>query len=134
SRRHVLVKRGAREPVAILGHRKLIRRHPVLKFLAFAVGVPEAGPVRQGDMTGQHCICQHDYTLGARTLRYDPHAATALDSKCAAVRRVHPERARWILRTPLRIADDGVRGRRAPLACGEYERELGVARRMLLAK
>src|ERR1035437_4409372 len=133
-RRHVLVERRAREPVAILGHRKLIGRNPILKFLTFAVGVPQAGPVRQRDVTGQHCIGEHDYTLGARTLRYDAYAAAALDSKCGGVYRVHIERARGILWAPLRISDDGVRGRGAPLACGEHERELRVARRMLVDK
>ena len=54
--RHVLVPRGAGEPVAVLRRGQLVRRHAVEHAAAVVIGVGEAEPVRQRHVAGQQRV------------------------------------------------------------------------------
>src|SRR5215472_6630439 len=112
----MFVKRRSGEPIAILGSRELIGRDSVLEFLSFTIRIPKSGSVRERDMPGQHAIRYFDHRLCAAALGDNPHASTTLHAELRGVLGIHPQRTLGIFGSPLRVADDGVGGRRAPLA------------------
>src|SRR5262249_38956779 len=115
-RPHMLVKWRSGKPIAILAGRELIGRDAVLEFLSFTVRIPKSGSVRERDVPGQHAFGYFDHRLGAAALGNDTHASTTLHSELRGVLGIHPQRTLGIFRPPLRIANNGVGGRRAPLA------------------
>src|SRR5215469_11453150 len=111
SRRHMLVKRCAREPVAVLGHCKLVGRDSVLELRSLTIRIPESHSVRQCNMAWKHRVINFNYGLRARPFGDHSDAAATRDTKFSGIDRAHPQRTCRIFGTPARISNNGVRCR-----------------------
>src|SRR5262249_23835704 len=134
SRGDALVPRRAHPRVAVLAGRELVRRDAGLD-AARALRMVDAEPVGQREMPRAHRAIHLDGDDDAGPLGGETGVAAVGEAEPRGVAGRDAEGSVGVGLPPPGIAHDGVRGERAPLACGQEERPIRiVARRSLAAE